>query len=97
LRILGHGNKAAVRRQPRRLHSLWYFDAAKDSDMVFYRIRVGTRNLAGDRIEPLFCLANRFPKKSKARLLALSEKLQFPRIGDTRGATMLEKQIGEIR
>jgi hypothetical protein len=37
------------------------------------------------------------PKKSKARLLVLSEKLQFPCIGHTRGTTMLEKQIDEIR
>jgi hypothetical protein len=54
-------------------------------------------NQAGDRIELLSCLANRFPKQSKARLLVLSEKLQFPSIGHTRGATMLEKQIDEIR
>jgi len=54
-------------------------------------------NLAGDRIESLSCLANRFPRKSKARLLVLSEKFQFPRIGHTRGATMLEKQIDKIR
>jgi hypothetical protein len=36
-------------------------------------------------------------KKSKARLLVLSEKLQFPCIGHTRSTTMLEKQIDEIR
>ena len=41
--------------------------------------------------------SNRFPKRSKARLLVLSEKLQFPGIGHTRGTTMFEKQIGEIR
>jgi hypothetical protein len=37
------------------------------------------------------------PKTSKARLLVLSEKLQFPSIGHPRGTTMLEKQIDEIR
>jgi hypothetical protein len=55
------------------------------------------QNQAEDRIEPLSCLANRFLKKSKARLLVLSEKLQFPCIRHTRGTTMLEKQIDEIR
>src|ERR1700739_1933086 len=52
---------------------------------------------AGDRIEPFYCLAILFPKKIKSRLLVRSEKLQFPSIGHTRGATMLEKQIDEIR
>ena len=59
--------------------------------------RASERNQAGGRIEPLSCLANRFLKKSKARLLVLSEKLQFPCIGHTRGTTMLEKQIDQIR
>jgi len=79
-----------------------YFDAAKDSNMVFYRIRVGTRNLnTVARLKPhRACLgqetgSNPSPawqtdssKKSRARLLVL-EKLQFPCIGHTRGTTML--------
>jgi putative SOS response-associated peptidase YedK len=89
----------------------WYFDAAKDSDMVFYRIRVGTRNLntvarlkphrarlrqeIGSNPSPAWQTDS--PKKSKARLLVLSEKLQFPSIGHTRCTIMLEKQIDEIR
>jgi hypothetical protein len=54
----------------------------------FILLRVGTGNLAGDWIESLSCLANRFLKKSNARLV-LSEKLQFPSIGHTRCTTML--------
>jgi len=59
--------------------------------------RASERNQAGDRIEPSPAWQADSPKKSKAWLIVLSEKLQFPCIGHTRGTTMLEKQIDEIR
>src|SRR5260370_41799799 len=37
--------------------------------------------------------SNRFPKRSKARLLVLSEKLQFLGIGHTRGTTMFPVEL----
>jgi hypothetical protein len=97
LRILGHGKKAAVRRQPRRLHSLWYFDVAKDSDMPFivFVSALATWQEIGSNPSPAWQTDS--SKKSKARLLVLSEKLQFPGIGHARCTTMLEKQIDEIR
>ena len=54
-----------------------------------------TRQEIGSNPSPAW--QNDCPKKSKVRLLVLSEKLQFRSIGHPRGTTMLEKQIDEIR